>query len=110
MPTARSTRSSGPGGRSRRGASRRGFALGLAGGLTAGAGLLAVAADGRRALAVAAPLAAAVWGYDLALKSTSAGSAGMSACRGLDVLMGAGRTARRGRCPRPPWSPRTPRS
>jgi 4-hydroxybenzoate polyprenyltransferase len=66
------------------------FALGLAAGLTVGAGLLAVAADGWRALAVAAPLAAAVWGYDLALKSTSAGSAGMSACRGLDVLMGAG--------------------
>src|SRR3954469_21075139 len=48
------------------------FALGLAGALTAGAGLLAVAADGPRALAVAAPLAAAVWGYDLVLKATAA--------------------------------------
>ncbi len=31
--------------------------------------LLSVAADGKRALAVTVPLAAAVWGYDLALKS-----------------------------------------
>ena len=89
MPIAMSTRSSGPGGRSRRVASRRGSRSGWPVALTVGAGLLAVAADGPRALAVAAPLAAAVWGYDLALKSTSAGSAGMSACRGLDVLMGA---------------------
>jgi 4-hydroxybenzoate polyprenyltransferase len=66
------------------------FALGLAGALTAGAGLLAVAADGPRALAVLAPLAAAVWGYDLALKATPAGTPGMSACRGLDVMMGSG--------------------
>jgi 4-hydroxybenzoate polyprenyltransferase len=66
------------------------FALGLAAGLTvAGAGL-AVAADGPRALKVAAPLAAAVWGYDLALKPTLAATPGMSACRGLDVVMGAG--------------------
>jgi 4-hydroxybenzoate polyprenyltransferase len=67
-----------------------GFALGLAGALTLGGAALAVAADGPRALAVAAPLAAAVWGYDLALKSTAAGVAGMSACRGLDVVMGSG--------------------
>src|SRR5215213_1226074 len=57
------------------------FALGLAGALTLGGALIAVAADGRRALKVVAPLAAAVWGYDLVLKSTPAGSAGMSACR-----------------------------
>ncbi|HWK24933.1 MAG TPA: UbiA family prenyltransferase [Solirubrobacter sp.] len=67
-----------------------GFALALAGALTAKAALLAVAADGRRALAVTVPLAAAVWGYDLALKSLPIASASMSACRGLDVLMGAG--------------------
>ena len=67
-----------------------GFALGLAGALTVGAAALSVAADGPRALAVTAPLAAAVWGYDLALKSQSIASASMSACRGLDVMMGAG--------------------
>lgn len=70
------------------------FALGLAGALTAGAGLLAVAADGPRALAVVAPLAAAVWAYDLALKSTPAATAGMSACRGLDVMVGSGGSPR----------------
>src|SRR4051794_5924861 len=66
------------------------FALGLAGGLTAAGAGLAVAADGRRALGVVAPLAAAIWGYDLVLKSGSAGVATMAACRGLDVLMGSG--------------------
>jgi 4-hydroxybenzoate polyprenyltransferase len=64
-------------------------ALGVAAGLTA-AGLLAAAvAGGRRALGVAAPLAAAVWLYDLTLKNTAAGPAGMAACRALDVLLGA---------------------
>jgi 4-hydroxybenzoate polyprenyltransferase len=67
-----------------------GFALGLAAGLTASAAVIAVAADGTRALKVVAPLAAMVWGYDLALKSSPAGTPGMSACRGLDVVMGAG--------------------
>src|SRR3954451_14429188 len=67
-----------------------GFALGLAAGLTVGAGVLAVAADGPRALAVVAPLALGVWGYDLALKSGPAGSPSMSFCRGMDVVMGAG--------------------
>jgi len=66
------------------------FALGLAAGLT-GAGLgLAVTADGARALRLALPLVASVWGYDLVLKSTIAATASMSACRGLDVLLGAG--------------------
>ncbi len=66
------------------------FALGLAGALTvAGAGL-AVAADGARALAIAAPLAASVWAYDLVLKQSPAGVAAMAACRSLDVLMGSG--------------------
>src|SRR3954465_495159 len=67
-----------------------GFALGLAAGLTVGAGVLAVAADGPRALGVVAPLALGVWGYDLALKSGPAGTPGMSFCRGMDVVMGAG--------------------
>jgi UbiA prenyltransferase family len=66
------------------------FALRLAGGLTAAGTALAVAADGSRALKVALPLAGSVWAYDLALKATPAAVAGMSACRALDVLMGAG--------------------
>jgi hypothetical protein len=66
------------------------FALALAGGLTAAGVALAVASDGARAVALAAPLAASVWAYDLALKSTPAGAPAMSACRALDVLMGAG--------------------
>jgi 4-hydroxybenzoate polyprenyltransferase len=75
------------------------FALGLAGGLTAASATLAVAADGARALKVAAPLASAVWAYDLALKQTPAGTAGMSACRALDVLMGSGAHGARGALP-----------
>jgi len=67
-----------------------GFALGLAGGLTASGAVLALAADGRRGLALAVPLAASVWAYDLVLKQTPAGPGSMSACRGLDVLLGAG--------------------
>jgi len=67
-----------------------GFALGLAGGLTAAAAGIAVVADGPRALKVLAPLATCVWAYDLALKETPAAVAGMSACRSLDVLMGSG--------------------
>ena len=64
-------------------------ALGIAAGLT-GAGLaLAGVAGGRRALAVAGPLAATVWLYDLKLKNTAAGPAGMALCRGLDVMLGA---------------------
>jgi 4-hydroxybenzoate polyprenyltransferase len=63
-------------------------ALGLAAGLTAaGVGLAAVA--GRRALAVAVPLAGVVWAYDLAAKPTPAGPLVMGAARGLDVVLGA---------------------
>ncbi|WP_436841554.1 SCO3242 family prenyltransferase [Streptomyces parvulus] len=57
-------------------------------GLT-GAGLALAAAAGRPALTVAAPLAASVWAYDLALKHTPAGPAAMAAARGLDLLLGA---------------------
>ncbi|MEV2238818.1 SCO3242 family prenyltransferase [Micromonospora sp. NPDC049891] len=73
-----------------------GLAVGLAAGLTAAGVGLAAAAGGRRAAAVAVPLAAAVWGYDLAAKNTAAGPAVMATCRGLDVLLGAagGRPAR----------------
>ena len=72
-------------------------AFGIAAGLT-GAGLaLAGVAGGRRALAVAGPLAAAVWTYDLKLKNTAAGPAGMALCRGLDVMLGASGSARMAR-------------
>ncbi|MFI7573884.1 SCO3242 family prenyltransferase [Micromonospora sp. NPDC049497] len=64
-------------------------ALGLAVGLTAAGVGLAAAVGGRRAAAVAVPLATAVWGYDLRAKNTAAGPAVMAACRGLDVLLGA---------------------
>ncbi|MFR9778770.1 SCO3242 family prenyltransferase [Micromonospora sp. MS34] len=78
-------------------------ALGVAAGLTAAGLALATAAGGRRAAAVAVPLAAAIWGYDLLAKDTAAGPAVMAACRGLDVLLGAtparGGRARGGRPP-----------
>lgn len=68
---------------------RPGFALGLAGALTA-AGLAAAAGSGgRRALRVAVPLAGTVWAYDLRAKYGRAGPAVMAAARGLDVLLGA---------------------
>ncbi|WP_399944557.1 SCO3242 family prenyltransferase [Streptomyces sp. BBFR25] len=66
-------------------------ALTAAGALT-GAGLALAAGAGRPALAVAAPLAATVWAYDLALKHTPAGPAAMAAARGLDLLLGAATT------------------
>jgi hypothetical protein len=65
------------------------FALGLAQGLTVAGVGMAAAVGGRRALAVAVPLAGAVWAYDLALKSTPLGPVAMAACRSLDVLVGA---------------------
>ncbi|WKU07836.1 SCO3242 family prenyltransferase [Micromonospora sp. HUAS LYJ1] len=64
-------------------------AAGVAAGLTAAGLGLAAAVGGRRAAAVALPLAATIWGYDLAAKNTAAGPAVMAACRGLDVLLGA---------------------
>lgn len=66
-------------------------ALTAAGALT-GAGLALAAGAGRPALAVAAPLAATVWAYDLSLKHTPAGPAAMAAARGLDLLLGAAAT------------------
>jgi 4-hydroxybenzoate polyprenyltransferase len=66
-----------------------GTALGLAAALSAAGLVLAGLAGGRRALAVAAPLTGVMWWYDIALKGTAAGPAGMAACRGLDVLLGA---------------------
>lgn len=64
-------------------------AVGAAAGLTAAGLALAALAGGRRALAVALPLAGAVWAYDLVAKGTPAGPAVMAACRGLDVILGA---------------------
>ncbi|MFC5259299.1 SCO3242 family prenyltransferase [Streptomyces cinereospinus] len=59
------------------------------------AGLALAAGAGRPALAVAAPLAATVWAYDLALKHTPAGPVAMAAARGLDHLLGAAATTGR---------------
>ncbi|MCW8384552.1 SCO3242 family prenyltransferase [Streptomyces justiciae] len=56
------------------------------------AGLTLAARAGRPALTVAAPLAATVWAYDLALKHTPAGPVAMAAARGLDLLLGAAAT------------------
>lgn len=66
-----------------------GAALGLAAGLTAAGLAVAAGAGGRRGLAVAVPLAAAVWAYDLRAKNSAAGPGMMAVCRGLDVLLGA---------------------
>jgi len=63
-------------------------ALAVAGGLTAAGLGLARAAGGRDTLALAFPLAAAIWAYDTVLKNTAAGPAAMAACRTFDVLMG----------------------
>ncbi|MFF8970733.1 SCO3242 family prenyltransferase [Streptomyces sp. NPDC014995] len=57
------------------------------------AGLGLAARAGRPALAVAAPLAATVWSYDLVLKRTPVGPSAMAAARGLDLLLGAAATA-----------------
>ncbi|MGW3284160.1 SCO3242 family prenyltransferase [Streptomyces sp. NPDC001002] len=64
-------------------------------GVLTGAGLALAARAGRPALAVAVPLAATVWAYDLTLKHTAAGPTAMAAARGLDLLLGAAATAGR---------------
>lgn len=69
-------------------------ALVVAGGLAVGGLLLATVGDGRDALRIATPLAGTIYAYDWWLKHTPAGPAGMAACRGLDVLLGAGWQAR----------------
>jgi 4-hydroxybenzoate polyprenyltransferase len=66
-----------------------GTALAVATGLTCAGLGLAAAGGGRRALGTAAPLAAAVWAYDLWVKRTPLGPAGMALCRSLNVLLGA---------------------
>jgi 4-hydroxybenzoate polyprenyltransferase len=65
-------------------------AIALATGLTAAGLGAAAAAGGRRAVAVAVPLAGAVWAYDLGGRAFPGGPATMSGARALDVLLGAG--------------------
>lgn len=69
-------------------------ALQLSSGLTL-ASLALAASTGRRALAVAVPLAGAVWTYDLVAKPTAAGPVVMGASRFLDVLLGGSAAPRR---------------
>jgi 4-hydroxybenzoate polyprenyltransferase len=64
-------------------------ALGVAVGLTAAGLAVAGRAAGSRGLAVAVPLVASIWTYDLWAKNTAAGPAVMASCRALDVLLGA---------------------
>ncbi|MEU4563549.1 SCO3242 family prenyltransferase [Actinoplanes sp. NPDC023936] len=66
-----------------------GHALAVATGLTAAGVGIAALTGGRRAAAVAVPLAGAIWIYDLWAKNTAAGPPMMALCRGLDVLLGA---------------------
>ncbi|MFF4574514.1 SCO3242 family prenyltransferase [Streptomyces sp. NPDC001410] len=73
---------------------RPGAAFAAACALTA-AGLALAGRAGRPALAVAVPLAATVWSYDLGLKRTPVGPGAMAAARGLDLLLGAAATAGR---------------
>ncbi|MFJ8228886.1 UbiA family prenyltransferase [Streptomyces sp. NPDC094448] len=56
-------------------------------------GLALAARAGRPALAVAVPLAATVWAYDLRLKHTALGPAAMATARALDLVLGATATA-----------------
>jgi 4-hydroxybenzoate polyprenyltransferase len=65
-------------------------ALAAAGALSLSGLCLAAFAGGRDALRVAVPLTAAIWAYDVKLKSTSAGPSAMALCRALDVTLGAG--------------------
>ncbi len=69
-------------------------ALRVAGGLTA-AGIGLAALGGRRAVAVAVPLAATVWAYDMLAKPTPLGPVVMAAARGLDVVLGGSAAPRR---------------
>lgn len=69
--------------------SRRG-AVGVASALTVAGLAVAGLTGGRSSLAIAVPLAASVWTYDLVAKRGWTGPIVMGACRGLDVLLGAG--------------------
>ncbi|AKZ53235.1 putative transferase [Streptomyces ambofaciens ATCC 23877] len=82
---------------------RPGAALAAAGALSA-AGLALAACAGRRTLALAVPLTATVWAYDLGLKHTPAGPPAMATARALDLLLGAAATTG---TPRPALAPAT---
>nr|WP_258341450.1 UbiA family prenyltransferase [Saccharopolyspora gregorii] len=66
-----------------------GAALGIAA-VLAGSGAAAAAVVGSAEAGLVAALAAAVVGYDVVFKTGPAGPVAMAACRGLDVLLGAG--------------------
>ncbi|WP_353815832.1 SCO3242 family prenyltransferase [Agromyces sp. SYSU T00266] len=70
-------------------------AVATAGGLTIAGIAVAGLTGGRSSLAVALPLVGAIWAYDLAAKRSVLGPLVMGACRGLDVLLGAGAGAAR---------------
>ena len=65
-------------------------ALGIASSFVAIGVGLATAGGGRRGLGVAVPLAGAIVLYNTVAKDTAAGPVSMAACRGLDVMLGAG--------------------
>lgn len=67
-----------------------GTALAVVSGCFAAGLALAAAGGGRRGLGVAAPLVGAIVLYNTVAKSTPLGPVSMAACRGLDVMMGAG--------------------
>ena len=65
-------------------------ALGIAAACMAVGLGLAATGGGRRGLAVAVPLVGAIVSYNTVFKDSPIGPASMAACRGLDVMMGAG--------------------
>jgi hypothetical protein len=67
-----------------------GQALAVVSGCFAAGLALATAGGGRRGLGVAVPLVGAIVLYNTVAKSTPLGPLSMAACRGLDVMMGAG--------------------
>ncbi|MEF3402743.1 SCO3242 family prenyltransferase [Agromyces sp. CCNWLW203] len=67
-----------------------GQALAVVSGCFAAGLALAAAGGGRRGLGVAVPLVGAIVLYNTVAKSTPLGPLSMAACRGLDVMMGAG--------------------
>jgi 4-hydroxybenzoate polyprenyltransferase len=71
-----------------------GTALAVVSGCFAAGLALAAAGGGRRGLGVAVPLVGAIVLYNTVAKSTPLGPISMAACRGLDVMMGAGGAGR----------------
>jgi len=69
-----------------------GRALGIAAACMAVGLSLAATGGGHRGLAVAVPLVGAIVSYNMVFKDSPIGPVSMAACRGLDVMMGAGGT------------------